>query len=78
MLKYKDRVLKSNVNIISSLKSIYGVGRTKALYLSTLFGFSEKINVLFLNHYFFGCMTYCMRKFYSLENRLLDLIKNIN
>lgn len=76
MFRFKETVLSLNKTLPNSLKSIYGVGEQKAVYLSSLFGFSSYYSVNFLNLYSFELIAYVMKQEYILEDRLNFIIRN--
>jgi|SRR6185503_3149105 len=76
MLRFKEAVLSFDKTIPNSLKKIYGVGIQKGMYLSNLFGLSDKYEINLLNLYLFECISSIMKQEYILEDRLKFNIKN--
>jgi ribosomal protein S13 len=73
LFKFKETILPFNRTLFNSLKEIYGIGFERALYISSLFGFSS-INRL--NYYYFESIVALLKSEYILEDRLKFIIKN--
>jgi len=74
MLLFKDYNLKHNVNLRSELSKIYGIGITRANYVSDLFGIGKSFYVKHINHYYFDGISAIIKLFFIIDDRLKYLI----
>src|SRR4029079_2425184 len=76
MFRYKETVLPFNRTLSNSLKKIYGIGFERAIYITSLFGFSSRYSINRINYFHYECIVALMKYGYFLEDRLKFGIKN--
>jgi len=74
MFLYKQVYLSINKEIRNSLTDIYGIGRYKAMVISTKIGFSFPFSINNLNYYYFKFLTCILDGFTWLEMRIKRVI----
>jgi ribosomal protein S13 len=74
-LRIRDRKLPKNRIISNSLKTVYGIGRERAIYICACLGIGLHFSINLLNGYLFNCIIVIIKLFFIIEDRLKDLIQ---
>jgi ribosomal protein S13 len=72
---FKESNIVMRGEFISDVSAVYGIGKERAVYISSSLGLSQSLKTNFLNFYYFEAFSSLVKLFFLTDERLKTSIK---